>query len=145
MIRFAEETVEEDEFDLSSIIDSTFQEGGWLEQALGFEHREEQYEMAKSVADSLLNESHLLFEAGTGVGKSLAYLIPSVLFSCTRKRPCVVATNTISLQEQLLNKDIPALRSLMELTPAIESFKDFRCALLVGRANYLCTTRLHRT
>ena len=144
MIRFADTAVEEDEFDLSSIVDFIFKEGGWLENALDFEHRPEQHEMAKSTAHALLNESHLLFEAGTGVGKSLAYLVPSVLFSCTRKRPCVVATNTISLQEQLLNKDIPALRSLMESNPALESFKDFRCALLVGRANYLCTTRLHR-
>ena len=144
MIRFADTAVEEDEFDLSSIVDFIFKEGGLLENALDFEHRPEQHEMAKSTAHALLNESHLLFEAGTGVGKSLAYLVPSVLFSCTRKRPCVVATNTISLQEQLLNKDIPALRSLMESNPALESFKDFRCALLVGRANYLCTTRLHR-
>jgi ATP-dependent DNA helicase DinG len=60
-------------------------------------------------AASLLKENHLLFEAGTGVGKSLAYLIPSILFSKLNKRPCVVATNTISLQEQLLDKDIPAV------------------------------------
>jgi ATP-dependent DNA helicase DinG len=55
-----------------------------------------------------------------------------------------VATNTISLQEQLLDKDIPAVRTLMEETSSLKNFLDFRCALLVGRANYLCTTRLHR-
>lgn len=144
MIRFAEEQSGDADIDLLATIDSIFQEGGNLEQALRFEHRPEQYEMAKSVASSLLKENHLLFEAGTGVGKSLAYLIPSILFSKLNKRPCVVATNTISLQEQLLDKDIPAARTLMEETPSLKDFLDFRCALLVGRANYLCTTRLHR-
>lgn len=144
MIRFAEDETAEADFDLLSTINSIFKDGGILEQVLGFEHRPEQYEMAKSIATSLLKESHLLFEAGTGVGKSLAYLIPSILFSKINKRPCVVATNTISLQEQLLDKDIPAVRTLMEETPSLKDFIDFRCALLVGRANYLCTTRLHR-
>ena len=55
-----------------------------------------------------------------------------------------MATNTISLQEQLLDKDIPAVRTLMEETSSLKNFLNFRCALLVGRANYLCTTRLHR-
>lgn len=144
MIRFAEEQSGEADVDLLSIVNSIFREGGILEQVLGFEHRPEQYEMARSICASLLKENHLLFEAGTGVGKSLAYLIPSILFSKLNKRPCVVATNTISLQEQLLDKDIPAVRTLMEETSSLENFLDFRCALLVGRANYLCTTRLHR-
>jgi ATP-dependent DNA helicase DinG len=144
MIRFAEEQSGEADVDLLSIVNSIFREGGILEQVLGFEHRPEQYEMARSICASLLKENHLLFEAGTGVGKSLAYLIPSILFSKLNKRPCVVATNTISLQEQLLDKDIPAVRTLMEETSSLKNFLDFRCALLVGRANYLCTTRLHR-
>jgi ATP-dependent DNA helicase DinG len=144
MISFAEGAGEQEAFDLASMVDSIFREGGWMEKALGFEYRPEQHQMAQSVARSLLSDSHLLFEAGTGVGKSLAYLVPSVLFARSAKRPCVVATNTISLQEQLLNKDIPALRTLMESTPEIQGFGDFRCALLVGRANYLCATRLHR-
>tara|TARA_B110000003_G_scaffold5983_1_gene6293 strand:- start:5449 stop:7512 length:2064 start_codon:yes stop_codon:yes gene_type:complete len=144
MIRFAEEQCGEADVDLLSIVNSIFKEGGILEQVLGFEHRPEQYEMARSISASLLKENHLLFEAGTGVGKSLAYLIPSILFAKLNKRPCVVATNTISLQEQLLDKDIPAVRTLMEETSSLKNFLNFRCALLVGRANYLCTTRLHR-
>ena len=144
MIRFAEEQSGEADVDLLSIVNSIFKEGGILEQVLGFEHRPEQYEMARSISASLLKENHLLFEAGTGVGKSLAYLIPSILFAKLNKRPCVVATNTISLQEQLLDKDIPAVRTLMEETSSLKNFLNFRCALLVGRANYLCTTRLHR-
>lgn len=144
MIRFAEEQCGEADVDLLSIVNTIFKEGGILEQVLGFEHRPEQYEMARSISASLLKENHLLFEAGTGVGKSLAYLIPSILFAKLNKRPCVVATNTISLQEQLLDKDIPAVRTLMEETSSLKNFLNFRCALLVGRANYLCTTRLHR-
>jgi ATP-dependent DNA helicase DinG len=79
------------------------------------------------------------------VGKSLAYLVPAILFAKQRKRPCVVATNTISLQEQLLGKDIPALRKLIKEIPNLSEWANFKCALLVGRANYLCSTRLRKT
>ena len=81
MIRFADGDVGEEKVDLSATVDFIFKEGGTLEQVLGFEYRPEQYDMAKSISASLLKENHLLFEAGTGVGKSLAYLIPSILFS----------------------------------------------------------------
>ncbi|MAL86217.1 MAG: hypothetical protein CMI23_07685 [Opitutae bacterium] len=144
MIRFSDSEDRIDEFDLSAVLKSIFQEGGWLEDTLDFEHRSEQFKMAKGIEKALLTEDHLLFEAGTGVGKSLAYLIPSILFAIHRKRTCVVATNTISLQEQLLNKDIPAVRFLFESIPSLQNFKNFRCALLVGRANYLCPNRLQR-
>ncbi len=144
MIRFSDDADHSEEFNLTYLVESTFKEGGWLETALDFEHRPEQFNMAKAIEKSLLTDDHLLFEAGTGVGKSLAYLIPSILFAIDRKRPCVVATNTISLQEQLLNKDIPTVRSLMEFIPALQQYKNFQCALLVGRANYLCPNRLQR-
>ena len=114
MIRFAEVEEGLGDIDLLSIVDSIFQENGWLEKKLGFEHRPSNLKWQIQFANSLLNDSHLLFEAGTGVGKSLAYLIPAILFSKLRKRPCVVATNTIDLQEQLLDKDIPAVRQLMD-------------------------------
>ena len=144
MIRFADDQETDGVFDLLSSVDSIFKEGGSLEKVLEFEYRPEQHEMANAMVRSLSDNRHLLFEAGTGVGKSLAYLIPSVLFAMTTKRPCVVATNTISLQEQLLNKDIPSVRTLFETVPELYDFQGFRCALLVGRANYLCTNRLHR-
>ena len=130
--------------DESRLIHSIFKDGGSLMKVLDFEHRAEQTEMAKSVAGSLNTGSHLLFEAGTGVGKSLAYLIPSILHAKNHSRPCVVATNTINLQEQLLEKDIPSVRKVFESVDELHEFADFRCALLVGRANYLCSTRLHR-
>jgi ATP-dependent DNA helicase DinG len=130
--------------DESRLIESIFKDGGSLMKVLNFEYRAEQSEMAKSVEKSLNTGSHLLFEAGTGVGKSLAYLIPSILHAKNHGRPCVVATNTINLQEQLLEKDIPAVRKVFESIEELYGFADFRCALLVGRANYLCSTRLHR-
>ena len=145
MIGFADSGFESDDLDLKSTVDSVFKSGGLLETVLGFEYRAEQHQMAQSMCDSLLDGKHLLFEAGTGVGKSLAYLLPSIFFAMHFQRPCVVATNTISLQEQLLNKDIPSVRTLFESVLNLNKFKDFRCALLVGRANYLCTTRLHRS
>ena len=147
MIQFLEKPQEDepDGFDLEEAVASVFESGGWLEKVLDFDHRNEQEQMARAVSGSLLDGEHLLFEAGTGVGKSLAYLVPSLLFSKTRERPCVIATNTISLQEQLLEKDVPALRDLFAGIPALEEMADFRCALLVGRANYLCSTRLQKT
>ena len=137
----SEEPVGVNEADL---VESIFKDGGSLMQVLDFEHRAEQTEMAAAVVDSLQNGTHLLFEAGTGVGKSLAYLIPSLIHAVHHKRPCVVATNTINLQEQLLEKDIPAVRQVFESDERYKMFADFKCALLVGRANYLCSTRLHR-
>ena len=100
--------------------------------------------MAEAVVKSLQHGEHLLFEAGTGVGKSLAYLIPSIIHAQKNNRPCVVATNTISLQEQLLEKDIPSVRQIFESEEIYQPFADFKSALLVGRANYLCNNRLHR-
>ena len=145
MIRILENDRDEDSsIDLTKEVDAVFKSGGWLQKALDFDHRGEQAQMAASVSRSLLRGEHLLFEAGTGVGKSLAYLIPSILFAKTRQRPCVVATNTISLQEQLLWKDIPAVRKLLKETPNLSELADFKCALLVGRANYLCPPALRR-
>ena len=127
-----------------TLVENTFSEDGNLIKELGFEYRAEQGAMAMSVAKSLLGDTHLIVEAGTGVGKSLAYLIPAILFARLTKRPCVVATNTISLQEQLLEKDVPAVRDLFSRSPGMNEYADFRCALLVGRANYLCSNRLSR-
>ena len=125
-------------------VSEIFEEGGWLEKALGFEYRKEQAQMAQRYAKSLTEGKHLLFEAGTGVGKSLAYLIPSILFARFARRTCLVATNTINLQEQLLEKDVLSVRELFNRVPGLETIADFKCALLVGRANYLCQNRLSR-
>ena len=121
-----------------------FAADGFLQKNLGLAHRPQQAAMASAVAAALTGDTSLLAEAGTGVGKSLAYLIPGILAACASARPLVVSTHTIALQQQLLQKDIPLCRALFEKTPELAGFADFKTALLMGRANYLCTTRLAR-
>ena len=99
-----------------------------------YEHRPEQVEMLKAVANALNNGNHLIVEAGTGVGKSFAYLIPAALFAMQNNTRVVVSTNTINLQDQLIQKDIPDLRAALGI--------DLRAAVLKGRYNYLCPRRL---
>lgn len=99
-----------------------------------FEHRPQQVEMLRAVARSLNQGEHLLVEAGTGTGKSLAYLLPAMHFAIQNERPVVISTNTINLQEQLYLKDIPDIQKVLDL--------DVRVALLKGRSNYLCLRRL---
>ncbi|HEX8991880.1 MAG TPA: exonuclease domain-containing protein, partial [Anaerolineales bacterium] len=99
-----------------------------------YEHRPEQVEMLRAVARALSDGSHLLVEAGTGVGKSFAYLIPAALFALRNNTRVVISTNTINLQDQLIQKDIPDLRAALQL--------DVRASVLKGRANYLCPRRV---
>jgi ATP-dependent DNA helicase DinG len=99
-----------------------------------FEYRPEQVAMLQAVTEALSDGRHLLVEAGTGTGKSMAYLIPAALFAVQNDRRVVISTNTINLQDQLINKDIPDLRAALEL--------DLRAAVLKGRSNYLCPRRL---
>lgn len=113
-----------------------FSPTGLLSGGRGFEYRPEQQKMAIAVAAALQNRGALLAEAGTGVGKSLAYLIPSVRFALEHNRKAIISTHTINLQEQLFYKDIPTVRKALQC--------DFSAALLKGRANYLCRTRLKR-
>ena len=83
-----------------------FRPDGWLCTALSLEHRPEQEQMAVAAAQAFATASPLLFEAGTGVGKSLAYLIPAILHATDAERQCIVSTHTISLQEQIQRKDL---------------------------------------
>ena len=106
----------------------------------GFEHRPQQVEMLRAVAGAINNGEHLMVEGGTGVGKSLAYLLPLVLYSLEHGTRVVVSTNTINLQEQLLQKDIPALVGVLEEKGIIPK-GEFRAVPLKGRANYLCLRR----
>ncbi len=99
-----------------------------------FEQRPEQVEMLRAVTKALSNGNHLMVEAGTGVGKSFAYLVPAALFAIQNNTRVVVSTNTINLQDQLIQKDIPDLRAALNL--------DLRAAVMKGRANYLCPRRL---
>jgi ATP-dependent DNA helicase DinG len=117
-------------------IHEMFGAGGLLSNAKNFEFRPEQQQMAAAVASALEGNHHLVVEAGTGVGKSLAYLLPAVLFALDHNRKAIVSTHTINLQEQLLQKDIPIVRRLLN--------RPFEAALLKGRQNYLCPNRLDR-
>src|SRR5207244_11263002 len=113
-----------------------FSENGQLSKAKNFEFRPQQQEMAAAVARVLEEERHLVVEAGTGVGKSLAYLAPAILFARAQHKKAVVSTHTINLQEQLLYKDIPILKKILPV--------EFEAALIKGRQNYLCPRRLDR-
>ncbi len=106
-----------------------------------FEERQEQREMAEAVRSAMTDGGHWLVEAGTGVGKSMAYLIPAALHALRNGERVVISTNTINLQEQLLRKDIPALRSILKEAGVISEETDLRASLLKGRANYLCLRR----
>jgi ATP-dependent DNA helicase DinG len=119
-----------------------FAEGGWLQTALDLEHRPQQEQMAHAVADAMLSDESLLFEAGTGVGKSMAYLLPAIIHATDTGRPCVVSTHTISLQEQIELKDLPQCRRLFASVPELKKYEAFQSAVLVGKANYLCRHRL---
>jgi ATP-dependent DNA helicase DinG len=113
-----------------------FSENGSLSKATNFEFRPQQQEMALAVARALDEDRHLAVEAGTGVGKSLAYLAPAILFALEHHKKAIVSTQTINLQEQLLHKDIPILKKILPV--------EFEAALMKGRQNYLCPRRLER-
>lgn len=107
----------------------------------GYEERAEQRQMAAAVLAAFKNGGHWLIEAGTGVGKSLAYLAPAALHALANGERVLVSTNTINLQEQLFQKDLPALRAMLVTSGAISKPEELRVAVLKGRGNYLC---LHR-
>ena len=113
-----------------------FSKSGPLSKARNFEFRPQQQEMAAAVAKALEEERHLVIEAGTGVGKSLAYLAPAILFALEHHKKAIVSTHTINLQEQLVHKDIPILKKVLPV--------EFEAALMKGRQNYLCPRRLER-
>ena len=107
-----------------------FSEEGILVRDIGFEYRKEQEDMAHAVEKSVNENKKLIVEAGTGTGKTLAYLIPAIRWAVENKKKVIIATNTINLQEQLLLKDIPLAKSIIK--------EDFSYALVKGRNNYIC-------
>ena len=118
-----------------------FAPGGGLEQAhdggeFPFEVRPQQQQMARAVAEACAGSCHLAVEAGTGVGKSFAYLVPLILNALAQETRAVIATYTITLQEQLMEKDIPFLQKALGV--------EFKARLVKGRSNYLCLRRLAR-
>ncbi len=111
-----------------------FGESGMIAQAMrsGYELRPQQLDMAAAVEQALRDKTHVIVEAGTGVGKSLAYLVPMILRAREENCRVVVATYTKALQQQLVRKDLPFLKDVLG---------DFRFALCVGGENYLCLRR----
>ena len=112
-------------------IKNYFSKDGILAKEIkGFEYRQEQEEMAQYIQDAINEDRKIIVEAGTGTGKTLAYLIPSIKWAVTNKRKVIIATNTINLQEQLLLKDIPLAKSIIK--------DEFSYVLVKGRNNYVC-------
>ena len=111
--------------------------GGKFSQSFpDFEYRPQQVAMAEAVAKAFNQGQHLFVEAGTGTGKSIGYLLPAAFWAHLNERRVVVSTNTINLQDQLLNKDLPELQQLLPF--------ELRAAVLKGRRNYLCTRLFQR-
>jgi ATP-dependent DNA helicase DinG len=103
----------------------------------GYEVRHEQIEMSEAIESAISHSEQLIVEAGTGIGKSFAYLVPLAEHALESNALGIVSTNTISLQEQIIHKDIPFLEKALD--------KDFKAVLVKGRNNYLCLRRLHRS
>ena len=112
-----------------------FSDAGPFADQKGFEYRPQQQRMAEMVADALEHNRPLVIEAPTGVGKSLAYLMPAAILAREQGRKAIICTHTINLQEQLINKDVPAV---------MNAIGPFKAELLKGRGNYLCPNRLAR-
>ena len=119
---------------LVSQIEEIFSPSGLLSRSRNFEYRPQQQQMAVAAAHALEEGKNLIVEAGTGVGKSLAYLIPSILFAVSRRKKAIISTHTINLQEQLIQKDLPMLAQILPVK--------FHYTMLKGRHNYLCPRRL---
>ena len=112
-------------------------EGGKIARKFpNFEFRSQQVDMMEEVAKTFNEGGHLLAEAGTGIGKSLAYLLPAIHWALQNGRRVVISTNTINLQDQLLQKDIPALKEMLGI--------DFTAVCLKGRSNYICPARVEK-
>ncbi|MBO8436974.1 MAG: DEAD/DEAH box helicase family protein [Spirochaetes bacterium] len=118
-------------------VEDAFSPGGALDKAIpDYSFREGQYEMAMLVERALLENRHAIIEAGTGTGKSYAYLVPVFLSSASNEsRRFIITTSTITLQKQLYDKDIPAVKAALGL--------DTETAILYGRGNYLCIRRFN--
>ena len=120
-----------DEDELSSILEPG---GEFSKYFKNFEYRTQQVDMLRSVSSAFTNQNHLMVEAGTGTGKSFAYLIPAAFWALQNNHRVLISTNTIALQDQLINKDIPDLCSALDIP--------LRSVVIKGRANYLCPRRL---
>lgn len=129
---------------MDSVLDSVFEEGGWLSQLIpGYHLRPGQAHMAKAVEDAIYDRHHVLADAPTGTGKSMAYGIPAAIYALLGSRTVVVATANITLQEQLFRKDFPLIAQLFEGAEDEdgEELPDLKIHLMKGMGNYLCLDR----
>jgi DNA polymerase-3 subunit epsilon/ATP-dependent DNA helicase DinG len=126
----------------NTIIDGCFAVEGPLARQMGdgYEMRQGQVEMARFVLDAFNTGSHQIIEAGTGIGKSMAYLLPAALWAMAHDQRVVIATDTITLQEQLLEKEIPQILPIV--AERFPGQPPLHTALLKGRSHYLCLRRL---
>ncbi|MFA5780362.1 MAG: helicase C-terminal domain-containing protein [Elusimicrobiota bacterium] len=122
---------------MNKYLEDVFGDKGFLEKNHeNYESRSQQILMAAAVENAITKNSHLLVEAATGIGKTLAYIIPFIYWSKENKKRVIISTYTKTLQEQIANKDLPFLQKILPV--------DFKFALCVGSANYLCMRRLIR-
>ncbi|HJV47396.1 MAG TPA: helicase C-terminal domain-containing protein [Bacillota bacterium] len=121
-----------------------FKREGLLSQKLtAYQPRKAQYEMAKTVWECLTEEIHGLIEAGTGTGKSFGYCLPAAYWAMKEEKRVIISTNTITLQNQLLQKELPLVKSIIgDIDP--EWGENFRYELAKGRGNYICRRRLEQ-
>ena len=138
MLRFVNSNFVIRNCSMQATLDSILGPTGSIARRLGdkYEHRPQQMEMAAAVERAFTEGHHLLVEAGTGVGKSFAYLLPAIDYAVKNKKRVVISTHTISLQEQLIEKDIPLLQAVYP--------DEFTAVLVKGRNNYLCQRRLEQ-
>ncbi len=121
---------------MNTVLSDILGPDGAIARRLGdkYESRPQQMEMAAAVTSALADSKHVMVEAGTGVGKSFGYLLPAIDFAVKHKKKVVISTHTISLQEQLIDKDIPLIQAVYP--------DEFTAVLIKGRSNYLCQRRL---
>ncbi|MFC0559916.1 ATP-dependent DNA helicase DinG [Halalkalibacter alkalisediminis] len=132
------EVESEHSFTFSDYSSSLFEEDGKMESAfIKYELRPGQRQMMKEVDEAFQQNEHKMIEAGTGTGKSLAYLIPAAFYAHENKQPVVISTQTIPLQEQLLARDLPLLKKMLPF--------QVDAALLKGRSHYLCLRKFEQS
>jgi predicted DnaQ family exonuclease/DinG family helicase len=129
-----EPSAEPEKLDLAALSEMFENDGLIARSFADYEYRPQQVEMMLRIGEAFNEGEHLLVEAGTGTGKSLAYLLPAAAYAVTNGRHVVISTNTINLQDQLFLKDIPDLQSVLPF--------ESEAVLLKGRSNYLCLRRL---
>ena len=120
-----------------SLIDKVFGINGLISKFHdNYEHRPGQVKMAEEIVRAFEDKRHLIVEAGTGTGKTLAYLVPAIAAALGTKKRIVISTGTKNLQEQLMEKDIPFLQKVLP--------KKFSAAYMKGRSNYACLYRISK-